>query len=55
MYRRYAIRVLLVAIIFVLFKIYFKVNNCITSGGNWNAKKDLCEAKILIPTEKKKN
>ena len=44
--RKNAIRFLLLAIFFVLMRIFWNVNHCLSSGGNWNAKSEVCEPKI---------
>ena len=44
--RKNAIRVLLLAIIFVVLRIIWNVNHCVSSGGTWNPKSEVCEQDI---------
>ncbi len=45
--RKNAIRLLLLAIIFVLMRIFWNVNHCLSSGGSWNPKSEVCEQKVI--------
>ena len=45
--RRNAIRVLLVAIFFVVAKMIFNTHDCIESNGLWNPKTQVCELKPI--------
>lgn len=45
--RKNAIRVLLIAIFFVLMRIFWNVNHCLSSGGSWDPKKEICEPKVV--------
>lgn len=45
--RKNAIRFLLVAIIFVLMRIFWNVNQCLGSGGHWNPKTEVCEHQVI--------